>query len=55
MTPSIATNTTVGLDRLLEFVRPRPRAILLTRRRDGSPHRSPLSGKHITFDWSGPN
>jgi PPOX class probable F420-dependent enzyme len=43
MTPSIATNTAVDLDRLLEFVRPRHRAILLTRRRDGSPQGSPLT------------
>jgi PPOX class probable F420-dependent enzyme len=43
MSPSIATNTRVDLDGLLEFVRPRHRAILLTRRSDGSPQGSPLS------------
>ncbi|MBO8194608.1 PPOX class F420-dependent oxidoreductase [Streptomyces oryzae] len=43
MAPSIATNTRVGLDELLEFVRPRHRAILLTRREDGSPQASPLT------------
>ena len=43
MTPDIATNTRVSLDELLEFVRPRHRAILLTRRADGSPQASPLT------------
>ncbi|MFD3442309.1 PPOX class F420-dependent oxidoreductase [Streptomyces sp. NPDC058685] len=43
MAPNIATNTTVELDELLEFVRPRHRAILLTARRDGSPQGSPLT------------
>lgn len=43
MSPSIATNTRVDLDGLLEFVRPRHRAVLLTRRADGSPQGSPLS------------
>ncbi|MFE9337692.1 PPOX class F420-dependent oxidoreductase [Streptomyces sp. NPDC007063] len=43
MAPSIATNTRVGLDELLEFVRPRHRAILLTRRADGTPQASPLT------------
>ncbi|MFE9392276.1 PPOX class F420-dependent oxidoreductase [Streptomyces sp. NPDC006784] len=43
MAPSIATNTRVGLDALLEFVRPRHRAILLTRRTDGTPQASPLT------------
>ncbi|MEU3193207.1 PPOX class F420-dependent oxidoreductase [Streptomyces sp. NPDC006992] len=43
MAPSIATNTRVGLDELLEFVRPRHRAILLTRRTDGTPQASPLT------------
>ncbi len=40
---SIATNTRVDLDELLDFVRPRHRAILLTRRSDGSPQGSPLT------------
>ncbi|WP_407914115.1 PPOX class F420-dependent oxidoreductase [Kitasatospora sp. NE20-6] len=43
MSPSIATSTRVGLDELLEFVRPRHRALLLTRRADGSPQASPLT------------
>ncbi|MCQ4084487.1 PPOX class F420-dependent oxidoreductase [Streptomyces sp. RB6PN25] len=43
MSPRIATNTTVGLDELLEFVRPRHRAILLTTRADGRPQGSPVS------------
>ncbi|WP_410538967.1 PPOX class F420-dependent oxidoreductase [Streptomyces sp. KL2] len=43
MSPSIATNTRVGPDELLDFVRPRHRAVLLTRRADGSPQGSPVS------------
>ncbi|MEU4143574.1 PPOX class F420-dependent oxidoreductase [Streptomyces parvulus] len=43
MAPNIATNTRVPLDELLDFVRPRHRAILLTRRADGSPQASPLT------------
>jgi PPOX class probable F420-dependent enzyme len=43
MAPNIATNTTVSLTELLDFVRPRHRAILLTRRADGSPQASPLT------------
>ncbi|MEJ8635984.1 MULTISPECIES: PPOX class F420-dependent oxidoreductase [Streptomyces] len=43
MAPNIATNTTVELDELLDFVRPRHRAILLTARADGSPQGSPLT------------
>lgn len=43
MAPNIATNTTVALDELLDFVRTRHRAILLTRRADGSPQGSPLT------------
>ncbi|GAB2921872.1 PPOX class F420-dependent oxidoreductase [Streptomyces mayteni] len=43
MSPSIATNTTVDLGRLLDFVRPRHRALLLTRRSDGTPQASPLT------------
>ncbi|MFF1723768.1 PPOX class F420-dependent oxidoreductase [Streptomyces sviceus] len=43
MAPNIATNTSVSLDELLDFVRPRHRAILLTRRADGSPQASPLT------------
>ncbi|MFC8363634.1 PPOX class F420-dependent oxidoreductase [Streptomyces griseorubiginosus] len=43
MAPNIATNTSVSLDELLDFVRPRHRALLLTRRADGSPQASPLT------------
>ncbi|MGY1434995.1 PPOX class F420-dependent oxidoreductase [Streptomyces reniochalinae] len=43
MSPSVATTTQVDLDGLLEFVRPRHRAILLTRRKDGAPQASPLT------------
>lgn len=44
MARAIATNTTVDLDELLEFVRPRHQMVLLTRRRDGSPQASPVTG-----------
>ena len=44
MAPNIATNTEVGLDELLEFVRPRHRMLLITERADGSPQASPVSG-----------
>ncbi|MYU00975.1 MULTISPECIES: PPOX class F420-dependent oxidoreductase [unclassified Streptomyces] len=43
MAPQIATNTTVDLDELLAFVRPRHRAVLLTTRADGRPQGSPLT------------
>jgi PPOX class probable F420-dependent enzyme len=43
MASNIATNTTVGLDELLEFIRPRHHAILLTTRSDGRPQGSPLT------------
>ena len=43
MPPKIATNTTVGLAELLEFVRPRHHAVLLTVRSDGSPQASPVT------------
>ena len=42
--PSIAKNTTVDLDGLLEFVRPRHQMILVTTRIDGSPQLSPVTG-----------
>jgi len=44
MTPSIATNTEVDRQGLVEFVRPRHRMVLSTRRRDGSPQLSPVTG-----------
>ncbi|MFG2498240.1 PPOX class F420-dependent oxidoreductase [Streptomyces sp. NPDC048441] len=43
MAPHIATNTAVSLDELLDFVRPRHRAILLTARADSTPQGSPLT------------
>ncbi|GGV73216.1 PPOX class F420-dependent oxidoreductase [Streptomyces thermoviolaceus] len=43
MAPNIATNTRVTREELLDFVRPRHRALLLTRRSDGSPQASPLT------------
>ncbi|WP_338897299.1 PPOX class F420-dependent oxidoreductase [Streptomyces sp. TG1A-60] len=43
MARNIATNTTVSLEELLDFVRPRHRALLLTRRADGGPQASPLT------------
>ncbi|ADH66789.1 MULTISPECIES: PPOX class F420-dependent oxidoreductase [Nocardiopsis] len=43
MSPSIATNTRVDLDGLLEFVRPRHHALLITRRADGGPQASPVT------------
>lgn len=44
MTPKIATNDRVGLDELLDFVRSRHRMILITRRQDGTPQASPVTG-----------
>jgi PPOX class probable F420-dependent enzyme len=38
---TIATNTKVDRDQLLEFIRPRHHAILMTTRRDGRPQSSP--------------
>lgn len=43
MPRTIATNTSVSLNELLRFVRPRHRMILLTRRRDRSPQLSPVT------------
>jgi PPOX class probable F420-dependent enzyme len=44
MPRSIATNTKVDTDALLEFVRPRHHMLLITRRADGTPQASPVSG-----------
>ena len=44
MPRTIATNTTVERNELLDFVRPRHNMILVTRRRDGSPQLSPVTG-----------
>jgi PPOX class probable F420-dependent enzyme len=43
MTPTFATTTTVDRDGLLEFVRPRHKVVLITRRADGSPQASPVT------------
>ncbi len=44
MPPTIATNTIVARDELVAFLRPRHRVLLTTRRRDGSPQTSPVTG-----------
>ncbi|MCW2526632.1 MAG: putative pyridoxamine 5-phosphate oxidase-related protein, partial [Pseudonocardiales bacterium] len=44
MAKKIATNDRVGLNELLDFVRPRHQLILTTNRRDGSPQLSPVTG-----------
>ena len=44
MARSIATNTTVELAELLDFVSPRHRMLLATTRRDGRPQISPVTG-----------
>jgi PPOX class probable F420-dependent enzyme len=43
MSPKIATNTVVDRAELLEFVRPRHRVVLVTRRGDGAPQLSPVT------------
>ena len=40
---TIATNTTVSRDELLEFIRPRHHAIVITARADGGPQASPVT------------
>jgi len=44
MARSIATNSTVDLAELFNFVRPRHRLLLVTARGDGRPQMSPVSG-----------
>jgi len=44
MPRKIATTTSVELDELLDFARERHHLVLLTRRRDGSPQVSPVTG-----------
>jgi PPOX class probable F420-dependent enzyme len=44
MPRTIATNTAVDHNALLDFLRPRHQMILLTHRRDGSPQLSPVTG-----------
>ena len=39
----IATNTTVSRDELLDFIRPRHNAVLLTTRANGTPQASPVT------------
>jgi len=43
VSPQIATTTTVSRDELLDFIRPRHRAIMLTARADGRPQASPVT------------
>jgi len=40
---TVATNTAVTVDELLDFVRPRHHAIVITTRRDGRPQASPVT------------
>ena len=44
MPRTIATNTETDLDGVLDFVRPRHRFVLITRRQDGTPQASPVTG-----------
>ena len=44
MPRTIATNTEVDRQRLVDFVRPRHRMVLITHRADGSPQVSPVTG-----------
>ena len=44
MPRTIATNTSVDRDALLDFVRPRHHLIVMTTRADGSPQASPVTG-----------
>ncbi|MCW2841576.1 MAG: pyridoxamine 5-phosphate oxidase [Aeromicrobium sp.] len=44
MPRTIATTTTVDLDQLLQFVRPRHKMLLITQRSDGTPQASPVTG-----------
>ena len=43
MSPQIATNTVVTRDELLDFIRPRHHALVITVRADGSPQASPVT------------
>jgi PPOX class probable F420-dependent enzyme len=44
MPRAVATNTTVALEQLLDFIRPRHHLVLLTTRADGTPQASPVTG-----------
>ena len=48
MPRTIATNTDVDTDALLEFVRPRHHMLLITRRADGTPQASPCPAASTT-------
>jgi PPOX class probable F420-dependent enzyme len=43
VSPQIATNTIVSRDELLDFIRPRHQAIVITARADGRPQASPVT------------
>jgi PPOX class probable F420-dependent enzyme len=43
VSPQIATNTAVSRDDLLDFIRPRHQAIVITARADGRPQASPVT------------
>jgi PPOX class probable F420-dependent enzyme len=43
VSPQIATNTTVSRDELLDFIRPRHHAVVITARADGRPQASPVT------------
>ena len=43
MSPRVATTTPASRSGMLDFVRPRHRAVLLTERRDGRPQASPVT------------
>jgi PPOX class probable F420-dependent enzyme len=43
VSPQIATNTTVSRDELLDFIRPRHQAIVITQRAGGRPQASPVT------------
>lgn len=43
MSPKVATNTVVTREQLLEFIRPRHQAVLLTTRANGGPQASPVT------------
>jgi nitroimidazol reductase NimA-like FMN-containing flavoprotein (pyridoxamine 5'-phosphate oxidase superfamily) len=43
VSPRIATNTSVSRDELLDFIRPRHSAIVMTTRSDGRPQASPVT------------
>ena len=43
VSPQIATNTPVSRDELLDFIRPRHQAIIITQRAGGRPQASPVT------------